>query len=698
MKKADEEQENGRYVGKAQHMTKVGMILEGKYELLKQIGQGGMSVVYLALDVRLNKQWAVKEIKKENTQDTEILLRSLKTEAEVLKKVDHPVLPRIVDIIHCEGTIFVVMDYIEGRTLEEVLESEGAQPQKQVIEWAKDLCSALNYLHSMNPPVIYRDMKPSNIMLKPDGRVKLIDFGTAKVMDRESAADTVALGTRGYAAPEQFGDDRGRGVHKTDARTDIYSLGVSLYYVLTGNPPDEPPYVVKSIRDWNPMLSGGLDKIIKKCTMHNPEERYQNCADLMYALEHFEELDDAFRRACWRKMRSFLVCAALTVVSAVTALGGYVGDKRERRQNYEYLMNDAYVHTVQGEYEQAANIYAKAITEVDGRRNTAYLELLRLYINYIGDAEEGLNRVTSYIDRKYSHIDRDQQLLFRVAIGYFDVLKDYKSSAYYFNQINVREYPEAAYYSAIALAMGELDADYDSLSNNLLRFEELNDNMTVSADRLTNYKLLCIIYTRMMQQMDRAAEKVVQAADKGVRILAEYDDDSIKAEYYTAYNQYLALAYEYLGDSHKEQDREAAEQYYNKALECCDFVLGMTSVEEGKTLDRITDLELREAKYCQKAQIYEALEEYEAACKVYEKAEQEYDKNSISLYTGHLQLLCHMQERETSDVELWDVDVLQALYTEAAKVPDIGNDYRWRQLTQKLAPLLERKEADGGDV
>ncbi|MDE6626936.1 MAG: serine/threonine-protein kinase [Lachnospiraceae bacterium] len=686
--------ENGRYAGKAQHMTREGTILDGKYELLKQIGQGGMSVVYLAMDVRLNKQWAVKEIKKGNKQDTEILLRSLKTEAEVLKKVDHPVLPRIVDIIHCDNTIFVVMDYIEGRTLEEVLKSEGAQPQRQVIDWAKDLCSALNYLHSMDPPVIYRDMKPSNIMLKPDGRVKLIDFGTAKVMDRESTADTVALGTRGYAAPEQFGDVQGRGIHKTDARTDIYSLGISLYYVLTGNPPGEPPYAVKSIREWNPMLSGGLDKIIKKCTMPAPEDRYQNCMELMYALDHYEELDDAFRRSCFKKMKSFLLFAGLTVISAVTALGGYIGSERERRQDYEYLMNDAYAHTVRGEYEQAANIYAKAITEIDGSRNTAYLELMRLYINYIGDAEEGLNRVTYYIDQGYKHIDRDQQLLFRVAIGYFDVLKDYKSSAYYFNLVDVREYPEAAYYSAIALAMGELDTDYSSLSDNLLQFEKLNDNMTISAGRLMNYKLLCIIYARIMQQMDGAAKKLIQAADKGIRALEEYDDDSIKAEYYTVYHQYLALAYEQLGKLQKGQDEETAEKYYKKALECCDFVLGMTSVGEGRTLDRITDLALREAKYCQKAEIYEAMGEYEEACKVYEKAEREYGKNSISLYIGHLKLLCNMQEKKTTDVELWDFDVLYGLYAEAEEVPDIERDYRWRQLTQRLAPLLERREAE----
>ena len=438
-------------------MTRVGTVLGGKYEILKKIGQGGMSIVYVAMDTRLNKQWAVKEIKQNPKQDTRTLLKGLQMEANILKMVDHPVLPRIVDIINYNGTVFVVMDYIEGRPLSEVLKLEGAQPQEKVIEWAKDLCSALDYLHSMNPPIIYRDMKPSNIMLKPDGKVKLIDFGTAKEFDVESLADTTALGTRGYAAPEQFGDARGRGIHKTDARTDIYSLGATLYHVLTGKNPSEPPYVIKPIRDWDPSLSSGLEKIINKCTMPNPEDRYQSCTELIYDLEHYEELDDAFKRSCLKKMRSFLICAGLTVTFAAVAIGGYIGNEREKKLNYDNLINEGYADVVQGDYEGAAGLYVDAITQVDGSRNEAYLDLLDLYINYMNDAETGLSRVTYYIDQQYDSIDKDQKLLLTVAMDYFDVLKDYKSSAYYFNMLDQKEHPEAVYYSTIALAMGELN-------------------------------------------------------------------------------------------------------------------------------------------------------------------------------------------------------------------------------------------------
>lgn len=671
-------------------MTRVGTVLGGKYEILKKIGQGGMSIVYVAMDTRLNKQWAIKEIKKSKKQDTKTLLKSLQMEANILKMVDHPVLPRIVDIINYKGTVFVVMDYIEGRTLSEVLKLEGAQPQDKVIEWAKDLCSALDYLHSMNPPIIYRDMKPSNIMLKPDGKVKLIDFGTAKEFDVESLADTTALGTRGYAAPEQFGDARGRGIHKTDARTDIYSLGATLYHILTGKNPSEPPYVIKPIRDWNPMLSGGLEKIINKCTMPNPADRYQSCAELIYDLEHYEELDDAFKKECFRRMRSFLVSAGMTVCFSAVAIGGYIGNEKEKKQNYENLINQGYSYTVQGEYEEAAGVYADAITEVDGSRNTAYLELMDLYINYMDDAETGLSRVTYYIDQGYQNIDKDQTLLLNVAMDYFDVLKDYKSSAYYFNLLDQKEHPEAAYYSTISLAMGELNVDYEELLYNLSRFELVNDSTTISINKLMNYRLLCIVYARNLQQIDEAAEKLIAAADKGLQVLEDYEDDSIKAEYYTIYNQYLSLAYEHLGDRLAQENQEQSVEYYNKALECCDFILGMVSIGDEQTIGSISDSKLREAKYCQKAEIYEALGKLDEACGVYEKAEKEYNKTSISLYTGHLSLLCKLQENETTDVEQWDYESLHRLYEEGSAVPEIKNDYRWKQLTQKLSPLFEK--------
>ena len=204
-------------------MAKIGAIIDGKYEILKQIGMGGMSTVYLAMDQHLNKQWAVKEIRlRADDRESRVIIQSLIAEANLMKKLDHPALPRIVDIIDSRDTIYVIMDYIEGEPLSRILEREGPQPEEDVLEWARQLCDVLSYLHTRKPPVIYRDMKPGNIMIRPDGNIRLIDFGIAREYKEGKTSDTVALGTKGYAAPEQFG-----GQGQTDARTDIYSLGVT---------------------------------------------------------------------------------------------------------------------------------------------------------------------------------------------------------------------------------------------------------------------------------------------------------------------------------------------------------------------------------------------------------------------------------------------------------------------------------------
>lgn len=247
-------------------MVPVGTVIDGKYKILNQIGQGGMSVVYLAMNEKANKTWAVKEVRRDGMRDSQVVCQGLLRETELLKKLRHPSLPSIVDVIDGEGVFFIVMDYIEGISLEARLKEQGPQAQEDVIAWGKQLCGVLGYLHRLEPPIIYRDMKPSNVMLKSDGSVTLIDFGTARELkDQGRTDDTVCLGTPGYAAPEQWG---GRG--QTDARTDIYCLGASLYYLLTGKNPSEPPYEMLPLRQVRPGLSGGLEAVLEKCTRKDP--------------------------------------------------------------------------------------------------------------------------------------------------------------------------------------------------------------------------------------------------------------------------------------------------------------------------------------------------------------------------------------------------------------------------------------------
>lgn len=268
---------------------RVGDVVDGKYKIINRTGQGGMSTVWLAINEKVNKQWAIKEVKKTSTSATsQIIKQNLVTEANILRHLKHEHLPSIVDIFDQDDTFLIVMDYIEGRTLSDILKEQGRQSQEDVVDWSLQICSVLKYLHGLTPPIIYRDMKPGNIMLKPDGNIMLIDFGTAREYKGGQDGDTTFLGTRGYAAPEQF---QGEQHHQSDARTDIYNLGATMYHLVTGKNPTKPPYEFLPIRRIDKTLSSGLESIILKCIANNPDDRYQTVEELEFALEHYQELE-----------------------------------------------------------------------------------------------------------------------------------------------------------------------------------------------------------------------------------------------------------------------------------------------------------------------------------------------------------------------------------------------------------------------
>jgi len=269
-------------------MFQVDFLVEGRYQVTAKIGQGGMGEVWLALDKRLHRTVVLKTIKKTGTAYSEIAKKTFAMEWSVLKKLRHPGLPIIFDIIDRDDMFILVMDYFQGKTLSQLLQEQGAQPQKLVIEWGIQLCDILEYLHSNTPPIIYRDMKPSNIIQQPNGRLALVDFGSAY---EYGSYEGVLLGTKIYVAPEQYVAGS-----QIDARTDIYALGVTLYHLVTG----EVPYISfiehKTIRQCNPELSADLEQIIERCTQREPSQRFQSAQELKYALTTFQHTEKAHKR------------------------------------------------------------------------------------------------------------------------------------------------------------------------------------------------------------------------------------------------------------------------------------------------------------------------------------------------------------------------------------------------------------------
>ena len=704
-------------------MTKEGTILDGKYEIWKEVGRGGMSIVYLARDNRLNKQWAVKEIKNDGSKSTRTLLKGLEREANILKNVDHPVLPRIVDIINQDGTIYVVMDFIEGTTISDRLKKERAQPQETVIEWGLQLASALDYLHNMKPPVIYRDMKPSNVMIKPEGGVKLIDFGTAKEYIVENNADTTALGTRGYAAPEQFGDKQGRGIYNTDARTDIYNLGATLYHIVTGMNPCEPPYEIRPIREWNPALSSGLEKIILKCTQADPNDRYQNCTELMYALNHYNELDDEYKKKNKRKLAAFITTSVLTVAAGITSVIGYSGIQKIKLDNYNTYIETGNNYKMEEDYVLAAEQYKLAF-ELDGTDAEAYDKYIQTYIDAsniitdngqpILDLEIGLNVVSNRIKAGYDNVDKNDEVLYKLAITYFDELGDYKTAAKYFDMIDADDdaYGElASYYGSVSLILSSTDPDKQELMEKIDSFAAYNQSEYTNQqiDKFINYKTIGRIYTTYITY-EGVAEQAEIVMNQAVDDLEEYAGTDIDVnEYFYAYYDNLTVIYENLAKNAEDEDT-AYENYNNVITYCEEFVtINDILVEEMSLISEASQIGIggkndniyNTAYYNKMSKIatcYAIMDRYDDAMDAYARAEEKLGKQNImssKIYAEHLDFIySYCEEREQSpkkwnsklESELKD---LLAVYADGQDVLDIDKNKTWKKRKENVAMLAE---------
>lgn len=459
-------------------MLEIGSLVDGKYKILNKVGQGGMSVVYLAMNEKANKQWAVKEVRKDGVLDFESVKQGLVAETDILKKLNHPNLPSIIDVIDTEDSFIIIMDYIQGNSLNRALEEFGAQPQEMVIAWAKQLCDVLGYLHSRTPAIIYRDMKPANVMLKPDGNITLIDFGTAREYKEKNLADTTCLGTVGYAAPEQFG-----GMGQTDARTDIYCLGATLYHLVTGMNPCEPPYEIKPIREINPTLSSGLERIIQKCTQRNPEDRYQSCAELMYALEHYEEIDDIHRKKQKKKLGYFIFTSVLTLAFAATSVWGYSSAEKKKSENYEVILKSA---------ESTDDYYNAILT--DPTRIDAYSQLNKfLTDDFALSKEEGqqLLKLQIGLDEKNSSgFSENKAVLEELKKanlkGYRDVCYEIGQSFLFYYDVKVDRdrYSNASKWFEAAKASYPIAGIYCDISNCLELINQYNGSKIKQTEKM----------------------------------------------------------------------------------------------------------------------------------------------------------------------------------------------------------------------
>ncbi len=416
------------------------------YEIKSLIGKGGMSTVYLAEHKRLHTRWAVKEVRKQQGTRFDFL-----AESNILKRLQHPMLPRIVNIFEDTENIYIVEDYVEGITLDDLLKREKKVDEPLALQWFRDLCGVLRYLHTQQPSIIYRDMKPANVMLQPDGSLKLIDFGIAREYKEASSGDTTYIGTKGYAAPEQFGRAQ------TDARTDIYALGVTMYHLVTGKSPYEPPYQFVPARELDGKLSHGIEYILNKCVQPEPADRYQDVDKLLDDLNHIYRFDKAWKRVQAVKRVRVAVIAVMLAASVGLIVAGRKVMAQERVEQYDaYLAQASGLYTSDYDGAVAALDQARALFPdlPDADRQQTYA----LYLN--GQWQECIDFGTKALEK----FGPDTQTRVSMAAAQFE-FGDYEQAAEGFAQGGELSVDDMRDYAVCLGRLGQIDQAEEVLAD-----------------------------------------------------------------------------------------------------------------------------------------------------------------------------------------------------------------------------------------
>lgn len=396
-------------------------IIASNYKIVEVIGKGGMSTVYKVEHIEFGTILAIKQVSKNQHIKFDFL-----AEANILMKLEHPMLPKIVDVVEDDDFLYVVEEYIEGKNLKEILKKVEKISEDVGVKWFEEIAECLSYLHSQKPnPIIYRDMKPSNIMVQEDGSLKLIDFGIAREFKSDATDDTTYIGTKGYAAPEQAGKTQ------SDARTDIYGLGVTMYHLLSGKSPYDLNNNFVPIRQLNPNLSKGIEHILLKCLQKDSQKRYQTCGELINDLKNIDKFDDKYISNRNKNKLRYTAVAVMLFFSIVLIGLGFSKLQTAKEEEFNYLLSDAYYYSINDPEKSL-----EKLNEINGKiDDDTYTYIFAKATYYAeGDFQECINYINDYLQQDKKPTNRD--VIYGLLGSTYSKIGDYASAIESFEKVS----------------------------------------------------------------------------------------------------------------------------------------------------------------------------------------------------------------------------------------------------------------------
>ena len=425
-------------------------IFSDTYEIIGYLQSGSGGAVYKAYHKRLKKEVVLKRIKQKNVN-----MRINRQEVDILKNLNHSYLPQVLDFLNVDGEIYTVMSFIPGHSFKELLEEGVHFTQNQLIRWGMQLCSALYYLHSQNPPIVHGDIKPANIMLTPQGNICLIDFNISFFMDE----NTVLGYTEGYTSPEQYiiALDK-KSIHAipnhtvVDEKSDIYSVGATFYHLITGHKLERR----RSGREYEELqehVSEGLASVIMKAIVLERDKRYANAYEMYQAFQNICKKDKRYQRLLTRERA---IRAGLILLLGISIAGTGYGIhevKLERLEIYNNLVEKQVIYREAGKYGKERKVYKSAIKVFPDKLESYYQNAYTLY------DEEKYEKCIDFVEydvlqnEKADIIDeRMGDLYYLEAESYFQ-LEDYKNSVDIFEKAFQFGAKDSLYYRDYAIAL-----------------------------------------------------------------------------------------------------------------------------------------------------------------------------------------------------------------------------------------------------